>query len=29
MLAHAGFSRVDVHRIAGDIANSYYLARKR
>ena len=29
MLAHAGFSQVDVHRITGDIANSYYIARKR
>ena len=29
MLAEAGFGRVDVHRIPGDIVNSYSVARKR
>ena len=29
MLAQAAFSRVEVHRIPGDIFNSYYIARKR
>ena len=28
MLADAGFSRVEVHRIPGDIFNSYYIAKK-
>jgi hypothetical protein len=28
LLAEAGFTRVDVHRVEGDIINSYYIAKK-